>query len=321
MFDRRQFLGLSLASASSCVLSSAIPTRAVAATQLMLAPLTGRLSLVQGGAANILVATANNSLLLVDGGAAVDAKALQKLLAKHYPGQMLRAVFNTHWHAVHTGFNATARKQGADVIAHENTRLWLSTEVNSRWEGKIYKPQPVAALPNRTFLYDAQTFDFGGSAVQYAHLGQAHTDGDIYVRFPDENVIVTGGVFTPGRYPIVDTACNGYLGGINAALRTIGALCDEQTRLVPGRGPVSGLPVLQQQLDMGNTVLTRMSDHYRKGGSFAEFVALRPTAEFDAQYGEPAQFLRQSFDSAWYQVNPMGGLATGQPPAAPGRPR
>ena len=321
MADRRLFLTYSLAAASTYALSADYTSSAAAATQLLLVPLQGRLSLVQGGAANIVVASANNALLLVDGGAAVDARALQKLLAKHYPGQMLRAVFNTHWHMVHTGYNATARKQGADVIAHENTRLWLSTEVNSRWEGRIYKPQPAAALPNRTFLYDAQTFDFGGTVVQYAHLGQAHTDGDIYVRFPDENVIVTGGVFTPGRYPIVDTACNGYLGGINAALRTIGALCDNQTRLVPGRGPVSGLPVLQQQLDMGNTVLTRMSDHYRKGGSFAEFVALRPTAEFDAQYGEPGQFLKQAYESAWYQVGSMGVLPTGLPPVAPGRAR
>jgi glyoxylase-like metal-dependent hydrolase (beta-lactamase superfamily II) len=320
MTDRRQFLGLGWAAASTYALSASYSAAAAAATQLTLVPLTGRLSLVQGAAANIVVASANNTLLLVDGGAAVDAKVLQKLLAKHFPGQMLRAVFNTHWHAVHTGYNATARKMGVDVIAHENTRLWLSTEVNSRWEGKVYKPQPAAALPNRTFYYDAQAFDFAGAAVQYAHLGQAHTDGDIYVRFPEENVIVAGGVLTPGRYPIVDTACNGYLGGINTALRTIGALSDGQTRLVPGRGPVSGLPVLQQQLEMGSTVLARMSDHYRKGGSFAEFVATHPTREFDAQYGEPTQFLRQTFDSAWYQVSTMGGLAV-PPPASPGSAR
>ncbi len=135
----------------------------------------------------------------------------------------------------------------------------------------------------------------------------------------------TGGQPTEGfalvasfsRYPVIDTACNGYLGGINAALRNIAALCDAQTRVVPGSGAVSALPALQHQLEIGNLVLTRMSENFRKGGTFADLVALKPTRDFDAEYGDPALFLRQSYDSALYQVNPMGGLTTGQPPAAP----
>lgn len=294
--------------------ASTYAARVSAAAPLTLVPLAGRLSLVQGGAANIIVASAGNELLLVDGGAAADAKALQALLARHYPGQKLRAVFNTHWHPAQSGFNATARKQGVDVIAHENTRLWLSTEVNSRWEKAVYKAQPPAALPNRTFVYDVQTMDFGGTKVQYAHVDPAHTDGDIYVRFPEENVIVMGDLLSPGHYPLVDTASNGYLGGFVAALRAIGALSDAQTQLVPASGAVSPLPVLQQQLEMNTSVLTRMSDNYRKGGTFDEFVATRPTRDFDAQYGDPAQFLQLSYDSAWYQANPMGGLAAAPPP-------
>jgi cyclase len=315
MSDRRQFLGLGLAAAGSMAFASTYATPVPAAASLTLVPLAGRLSLVQGGAANIVVASAGNELLLVDGGAAADAKALQALLAKHYPGQKLRAVFNTHWHAAQSGFNATARKQGVDVIAHENTKLWLSTEVNSRWEKTIYKAQPAATLPNRTFVYDLQVLDFAGTRVQYAHVDPAHTDGDIYVRFPEENVIVMGDLLSPGRYPLVDTASNGYLGGFLAGLRTIGALCDGQTRLVPGAGPVSGLPVLQQQQEMTTAVLTRMSDNYRKGGTFKEFLATNPTRDFDAQFGDPAQFLKLSYDSAWYQANPMGGLAAAPPPA------
>ena len=122
------------------------------------------------------------------------------------------------------------------MIAHENTKLWLGTEVNSRWEGKVYPAQPAAALPNKTFFYGPQTLDFGGSKVEYAHLGQAHTDGDIYVRFPEENVIVAGDVVSPGRYPIVDSASNGWLGGIKTALKTIIARCDANTKVVPGVG-------------------------------------------------------------------------------------
>jgi cyclase len=321
MADRRQFLGWGFAAAGSCMVAGAYAPSARAASDLRLTTITPRLSLVEGAAANIVVASSGSELLLVDGGAAADAKSLQALLAERFPKQPIRAVFNTHWHWNQTGFNATARKLGVDVLCHENTRLWLTTEVNSRWEQKIYKPQPKAAWPNRSFFYDAQSLDFGGSKVEYVHLGQAHTDGDIYVRFPDDNVIVAGDVLAPGRYPVIDTATNGYLGGINIALRTMLALGDANTRYVPGTGPVSGPAAVQLQQEMGSTVITRLSDNSRKGGTFAEFVASKPTSAFDDRLGDPSQFLKLAYDSADYQTSPMGGLPAAQPAPGAGRQR
>lgn len=313
--QRRDVLQAGLAFAGAC----ALPRLAAASTGLTVRSLTPRIALVEGAAANILVASAGNELVLVDGGSAADSRELAKLLQERYPGQKLRAVFNTHWHHAQVGYNATARAAGADVLAHENTRLWLTTEVNSRWEGRIYKPLAKNAWPNRTFHYDPQALEWAGGRIEYAHMGQAHTDGDIYVRFPEDNLIIMGDVLSPGRYPVIDTASNGYLGGINTALRTVGELCDERTQLVPGNGAVAGLPALKLQQEMGQAVLVKMSENYRKGGTFEEYVATKPTAAFDAQLGDPAQFLKLAYDSAWYQVNPMGGLSTGQPPA--GRPR
>jgi glyoxylase-like metal-dependent hydrolase (beta-lactamase superfamily II) len=307
--SRRQFLALGAAAAGGLPLAALLPNIALASTQLTLTPLSGRLSLIQGGAANIVVATTGSELLLVDGGAAADSKALQKLLAQHFPGQKLAAVINTHWHWAQSGFNAAARKAGADVIAHENTKLWLGTEVNSRWEGKVYPPQPAAALPNRTFFYGAQALDFGGSKVEYAHLGQAHTDGDVYVRFPEENVIVAGDIVSPGRYPIVDSASNGWLGGIHTALKTIGARCDAGTRVVPGTGPVVAMDVLQQQQDMCYAVISRIGESYYKGQTWDELVASKPTEKYDGQYGNPALFLKQSYDTAWYHVGEIRRVA------------
>jgi len=244
---RRTFLGYGLAAAAAAPLAGLYPRIAQAATRLAVTPLAGRLSLITGGAANMVVASAGNELLLVDGGAVADARALQKLLAEAFPGKQLSAVINTHWHWAQSGFNATARRAGVDVIAHENTKLWLGTEVNSRWEGRVYKPQPAAALPNRTFFYGPQTLDFGGGKVEYVHLGQAHTDGDIYVRFPEENVIVAGDVAAPGRYPVIDSASNGWLGGIHTGLKTLTARCDSATKVVAGTGAPVGVDALKQQ--------------------------------------------------------------------------
>ena len=306
---RRNLLGWGLA-AMAVPASLLVPRAAWAApSRLSLSPLAGRLSLITGGAANIVVASSGDELLLVDGGAAADSAQLAKLLAGHFPGQKLRAVINTHWHWAQTGFNAAARRAGADVFAHENTRLWLTTEVNSRWEGRVYQPQPAAALPNKTFHYGPQSLPFGGGSVEYVHLGQAHTDGDVYVRFAEENVIVAADVVSPASYPIIDSASNGWLGGLQGALRAIAARCDAGTKVIPAVGQPVGVEALKQQQEMCYTVISRIGENYYKGGTYAELLASAPTKEFDAQYGDPALFLKQAHETAWYHVNEIRRVA------------
>lgn len=305
MRNRREFLGAGLALAGGALL----PARAGAATAFTRVPLAGSVSLIRGAAANIVVAASDDGLLLVDGGAAADAKALEAFLAAEFPGKPLKAVLNTHWHPLQSGFNATARRQGVDVFAHENTKLWLSTTVNSRWEGRVYKPQPAEALPNRTFFYGPQTLQFGGRGIEYAHLGQAHTDGDIYVRFPDENVIVAGDVAAPGRYPIVDASSNGWLGGLHGATKTLIGRSDESTKIIPAQGEPCDLAALKAQEEMCFTVIQRIGQSYFKGETYEQLLASAPTREFDARFGDPSQFLRLAYDTAWYHVNEIRRVA------------
>ena len=57
------------------------------------------------------------------------------------------------------------------------------------------------------------------------------------------------------------------------------------------------------------TVISRIGDSYYKGQTWDELVASNPTKEFDAQYGDPALFLRQSYDTAWYHVGEIRRVA------------
>ncbi|HEX7811568.1 MAG TPA: MBL fold metallo-hydrolase [Burkholderiales bacterium] len=47
------------------------------------------------------------------------------------------------------------------------------------------------ALPNRTFD-STVALDFGGRKVELLMLGRGHTDGDLFIRLPDEKVVITG---------------------------------------------------------------------------------------------------------------------------------
>jgi cyclase len=279
------------------------------ASKVSLTSLGTRLWLIQGLGGNVVVLDAGDSLLLVDGGRMGNARLLTGTLAQHFGGKPVNALINTHWHWDQSGYNATARKAGIDVIAHENTRLWLSTEVNSRWEKRVYPAQPPAALPNKNFFYGVQSIQVGGQKVEYTLMPQAHTDGDIYVWFPEDNLLVAGDVASPQRYPVVDPASNGWLGGMAEGLKMLIARGNDKTQVVAGSGAVCSIADLKQQREMCLSVLTRIGESYYKGQTWDELLALNPTMEFDARFGDPALFLRQSYDTAWYHVNEIRRVA------------
>jgi hypothetical protein len=56
---------------------------------------------------------------------------LHQALSERWPGQRIAVLFNTNWRDEHTGLNAAARGAAADVMAHENTKLWLGATSRS----------------------------------------------------------------------------------------------------------------------------------------------------------------------------------------------
>jgi cyclase len=282
---------------------SLAPWAQAAREPLSLTPLGEGLSLIRGAGAPVVVAASPGALLLVDGGLAERSRDLAKLLQTQFPAHPVRTLINTHWHWDRTGSNELFAGPGVAIIAHENTRLWLTTEVNCAWEPRRYPPRPARALPNQTFFYGSKTVEFAGQQVDCVYLPQAHTDGDIGVHFPAQNVLVAGGVASGKVYPLLDYSTNGWLGGMVSGLKTLMAHCDDQTRVIGMTGTVLGKADLQAQQDMCFAVLTRIGQSYYKGETWQQFLASAPTKEFDASFGDPTRFLRTAYTGAWEHVN------------------
>jgi cyclase len=306
---RRQLLRGAVAGAVSVAASVLAPRLTLARAdvppgpQLVHSALSDSLHLFQGAGGNVVAAVAADSVLMVDGGVAQDSAALLAQVAAVSGGRPVKLLLNTHWHWDHTGSNAALGRAGARIIAHENTRLWLGTQVDSKWEHRIYPPQPARAWPTQTFFYGSQKLGFGGQDVEYTIMPQAHTDGDIYVFFPRENVLVGGGVVAGGGYPLPDYCTGGWLGGMIDGLKMLLAKSDAQTRIISGAGAARTREDLQAQLDMCTAVLSKIGTSYFKGQTWEEFQASAPTAEFDSRWGNPDPFLKMAFDGAWYHVN------------------
>src|SRR5690606_35313180 len=113
----------------------------------------------------------------------------------------------------------------------------LNTAQTSLWEDHTYKALPENARPNDTFRHYG-SFQHGADAVEYGYLRQAHTDGDMYVFLPADNVLHAGGVIASDGWPFMDWWTGGWIGGVVDAIETMLSIANDDTVIVPATGPV-----------------------------------------------------------------------------------
>ena len=256
---------------------------------------------------NVLVVTSPDGLVLINGGAQERSPELLKMIADQSGGKRVVALFNTDWHPEHTGSNDALGKSGTPIIAHENTKQYLANELFVEWEKRTYKARTTQALPTKTFLTTG-TMSAGSETLKYGHLGQAHTDGDIYVFLPASNVLMAGDVMSVGKYPIADYTTGGWLGGMVAATKTMLDFTNADTRIVPGTGPVQTRADLQAQFDMLTTMRERLPKMMRQGMGTEDMLAAGCTKEFDPKWGDPHLFVTTSYRGLWLHVRELGGI-------------
>jgi cyclase len=295
--------------AAAGIAGTAVPwfARAQVAAAAKIAELAPNLALLSGFGANVVVLDSADGLLLVDGGSEAHATSLLRALTERWPGKQPAIVINTNWRDEHTGANAALRRAGATVMAHENTKLWLGGDFFVAWEDRHYRPRPAEMLPQKTF-YTSGELEVAGNAVEYRYLPRAHTDGDVAVFFPAANVLVASDLLSVGRYPVADYSTGGWIGGLVDATRELLDATDARTRIVAAEGGVYGRAELEAQFAMCTAVRTKLAEAFRNGMSLADFVASKPTAEFDAQWGDPAQFLALVYKGGFAHLRELGGV-------------
>jgi cyclase len=270
--------------------------------------LAGNFLQITGAGGNVLAVPGPDSVLLVNGGSAERSAELLKLIADQSGGKPVKVLFNTCWHPQHTGSNETLGKSGAKIIAHENTKLWLGTEIDCGWQKRTYEPHPKVSLPNQTFYSGVQKMTFGQEPVEYGYMPQAHTDGDIYVYFPGPNILAAGDVVSTGSYPIVDYTTGGWLGGMLEGQKTLLKVTNADTQIVPGSGPVMTRGDLEAENQMLVTLKDRFTKLIKQGMGPKEMIAAAPTKEFDEKWGNPELFIELAYRGMWGHVRELGGI-------------
>jgi cyclase len=186
----------------------------------------------------------------------------------------------------HTGGNPAMVAAGAVIVAQENVRKRLSVDNVLHMAGHemTIKAQPLAALPVITFADDV-TLHLNGDDVHVIHVAPAHTDGDSIVHFKTANVIHTGDTVTAG-YPIVDIDSGGQFEGFIAAADRILALADDNTKIIPGHGPLMTKTDLVAYRQMLIEARDRIGKLIAAKKSVEEIKAAKPLADLDARWGQ-----------------------------------
>jgi cyclase len=206
----------------------------------------------------------------------------------------VKYVIDTHWHFDHTDNNAPLHAAGATVLAHENTKKRMSEPHDQPVlyrgpDGALhdlhFDPSPAQALPQQTFAasYKLQA---NGEILALQHFAPAHTDTDIYVHFQKASVIQMGDTFFNGMYPYIDPGTGGKITGMIAAADTILSLADNQTKIVPGHGPLGNKADLTKSRDMLVTARDRVQKLKSAGKSAQEAVAEKPFADLEPVWGK-----------------------------------
>jgi glyoxylase-like metal-dependent hydrolase (beta-lactamase superfamily II) len=266
---------------------------------LIITSLSQGLYVFSGDGGNVTAIVDDGSTLLIDSGLASRISELSDAIFRTTMRPVTRLV-NTHWHFDHTGGNTYFGSSGVTIIAQENVKKELSSAEAVPFVGLRDGHYPPQALPGLTYQ-SSLTLHQGSRTLTLENYGAAHTDGDTVIYIAPANVAVVGDIFSNHFYPIIDLSSRGSIDGMIHSIDQILVQTDEQTRIVPGHGPVTTRANLKDYRDMLVQVRQRVKDLIAAGKTMDEVVAAVPTKDFDARwasgYVTPEVFTRMVFTS------------------------
>jgi cyclase len=261
-----------------------------------------------GDGGNVTMQVGDDGILLVDTGLVNRTDALLEAIRK-ISTKPIKYIINTHYHPDHVGGNEKIRAAGitvtggnvagdigdagvgAAIIAHEGTANRMSAPTGQQ------SAYPSAAWPTSTFFDEEKKLWFNGEPIQIFHASNSHTDGDVFVHFRKNDVIVTGDLFTTVMYPFVDVAAGGTINGwLKSLSRMIDIVVpvygqDGGSTIIPGHGRVCDVGDLLNYREMATVIRDRVLALKKKGQTLAQVKAAKPSLGWDPRYAPQGSFV------------------------------
>ena len=209
--------------------------------EIKAARVAGNVYVLTGAGGNIGATVGDDGVAIIDDQFAPLAPKIHAALQKLSP-KPVRFVINTHWHGDHTGGNADFADT-ATILAQANVRKRL--QAGGKVLNREIAPAPAAALPIVTFEQGLSLW-WNGEEIRAIHPGRGHTDGDSVIWFTKSNVVHMGDDYFSGMFPFVDLESGGSVVKLIESLDVILGQIPADAKIIPGHGPVSGVPELRK---------------------------------------------------------------------------
>jgi glyoxylase-like metal-dependent hydrolase (beta-lactamase superfamily II) len=252
--------------------------------------------LLQGAGCNVLAMPGPDGALMIDGGLVANAEALLRAVYAATGNDRIHTLINTHWHPEQTGANELVGRAGGKIFAHEKTAMYLRSRVSSALFEGPQDPLPEVARPTATTRGEG-ALEFAGQTIEYGYLPAAHTDGDLFVRFSQSNVLAAGGIVSAEAWPLIDYRNGAWLGGRVRALERLADLVTADTRVVPADGRLLGGRDIVRQRDIYRELFVTMIGYMNMGLGAEDVVERNPLEQYAGELGDPSAFLDGAYRS------------------------
>ncbi len=235
-----------------------------------------------GRGGNIGVSYGDDATVLIDDEFAPLTERIVAAVAVLDPDPV-EFLINTHWHGDHTGGNENFGEAGALIMAHDNVRIRMATE-QSGARGTT-PASPPAALPVVTYE-DGLKLHLNGDMLHVIHMHNGHTDGDSIIWWETANVVHMGDLFfNRVSLPFIDRDSGGSAQGMLAAANRVIEMTNDQTRIIPGHGPMASRADLVAYRDMLVDVIGQVQAAIDAGQSLDQIRANNPAQRYAVEGG------------------------------------
>ena len=219
-----------------------------------------------GFRSNVSFVLTSQGVVVIDPGSSVH---VGRMVLKHISAitsQPVIAVFNTHIHGDHWLGNQAFLEANPKlaIYGHKNMitqaqqgrgEHWIKL-LNKMTDGAITGTRPVP--PNHAITH-GDTITIGDVGFHVLHSGNAHTDNDIMLHIPQQQVLFCG-----------DLVRNGLIGGENkyylgSILAINQAMATNSKIYIPGNGKAGGQEIVEQYRRLMVTLYRTVEEYYNKG--------------------------------------------------------
>jgi glyoxylase-like metal-dependent hydrolase (beta-lactamase superfamily II) len=281
--------------------------------------------MIAGAGGNIGIQIGEDGVVVVDAGVAAKADAVVAAIRKLTP-RPIRYIIDTSADPDHVGGNETLSKAGQTLFTAPGSigitgdflggvaSILAAQQVLERMTAPTGKasPYPIGATPTETFDFPRKYMYLNGEGIEVLHQPAAHSDGDVLVFFRRSDIVVAGDVLDTTRFPVIDVARGGTIGGEIAALNRLVDLAipsvpivsrDAGTLVIPGHGRVCDQYDVADYRDMVTIVRDRVRDLKKGGMTLDQVQAAAPARGYTRRSGsDSGPWTTNKFVEAIYQT-------------------